>query len=212
MNLLDLIAIVILGISAAAGFAHGFARAGVAFFAGMLGMVFGFWFYATPAAWIHQYISSVWVSNLLGFLLVYWLFLLAGSLIGRLLAKVFRWTGLSFIDRFLGAVFGLVRGALIIVALVAVLLAFTPKPTPNWMVDSALLPYAMNASNVVASLAPGVVKEAFRTSTHEIRDVWLRELEKSREKMDALRSQAAKREKEEKKEQEETQKDKPRPR
>jgi uncharacterized membrane protein required for colicin V production len=75
VSLLDVIAIVILGVSAAAGFVAGFARAGIGFIAGMLGIVFGLWFYSTPAAWVHQYIHSVWVSNLLGFLLVYWLFL-----------------------------------------------------------------------------------------------------------------------------------------
>ena len=211
MSLLDFIAILILGVSAAAGFVAGFARAGVGFFAGMLGIVFGFWFYGTPAAWVHEYIPSVWVSNLLGFLLVYWAFVLAGALIGRLLSKVFRWTGLSLIDRFLGGVFGLVRGALITVAIIAVLLAFSPKPLPNWMVNSKLLPYAVDASNVVAALAPNAIKDAFRISTREVREVWLQEVERSREKMDTLRAKSAQKEKEREKErQEKKQKEKAR--
>ncbi len=196
MSLLDVIAIAILGFSVAAGFVAGFARAGIHFLAGMLGIVFGFWFYGTPAAWVHEYIHSVWASNLIGFLLVYWLFLLAGGLIARLLSKVFKWTGLSWLDRIMGAIFGFVRGALITVAFVAVLLAFAPKPMPNWMVNSKLLPYAVNASDVVAALAPNPIKDAFRTSVREIREIWVQEVKTSREKLANLKARAEKKEKE----------------
>jgi uncharacterized membrane protein required for colicin V production len=110
---------------------------------------------------------------------------------------------LSFIDRFLGGVFGFVRGALICVAFVAVLLAFAPRPMPNWMVGSKLLPYAVDASNVVASLAPGVVKDAFRTSTAEIRDLWVQEVAKSHEKFESLKAKSQKKEKEKRKRTEE---------
>ena len=44
---------------------------------------------------------------------------------------LFKWTGLSWLDRLLGGVFGLVRGSVIAVAFVAVLLAFTAKPLPQ---------------------------------------------------------------------------------
>ena len=196
MSLLDLIALAILGFSIGAGFMAGFARAGIHFAAGMLGIVFGFWFYGTPAAWVHQYIHSTWVSNLLGFLLVYWAFLLAGTLIGRLLSKLFKWTGLSWLDRLMGAVFGFVRGALITVAFVAVLLAFASKPLPNWMVDSKLLPYAVDASNVIAAIAPSQIKDAFRTSLRDLRQIWDQEVQQSRERLESVK--AASRKKKEK--------------
>src|SRR6185295_15757515 len=99
----------------------------------------------------------------------------------KIFSKLFKWTGLSWLDRFMGAVFGLVRGALISVALIAVLMAFTPKPPPNWMVESKLLPYAIDASGVLAGLAPNAIKDAFRESMREVRKVWYQELQKSRE-------------------------------
>ena len=46
---------------------------------------------------------------------------------------------------------------MIAVVMIAVLLAFTPKPMPNWMVESQTLPYAMEASNAIASLAPNTI-------------------------------------------------------
>jgi hypothetical protein len=60
-------------------------------------------------------------------------------------SKLFKWTGLSGSTACSAALFGLVRGALIAVIMIAVLLAFTPRPMPNWMVKSQVLPYAMEA-------------------------------------------------------------------
>jgi uncharacterized membrane protein required for colicin V production len=80
----------------------------------------------------------------------------------------------------LGAGFGLVRGALAAAACVAVLMAFTPRPVPNWMTGSMLLPYALEASDWCASLAPFEVKDAFSASLGEIRDVWKQQLERAR--------------------------------
>jgi membrane protein required for colicin V production len=181
MNLLDLLLIVIVGSSLIAGFAAGFARAGIGFFAAVAGMVFALWFYGMPAATIHKYISSTMVSNLLGFLLVFLLCLALGALLGQLLSKLFKWTGLSWLDHLLGAGFGFVRGVLVAVAFVAVLLAFTPTPPPNWMVGSTVLPYAIDASNMVADLAPRALKDAFHETMFEIQTSWHDQLKRAEE-------------------------------
>ncbi len=120
----------------AAGFVAGFARVSIGFLAAILGVVFGFWFYGIPAGWVHRYLHSVAVSNLIGFLLVFWAILAIGALLAKVSSKLFKWTGLSWLDRLLGGPSVLVRGALIAVVMIAVLLAFTPKPMPNWMVNS----------------------------------------------------------------------------
>src|ERR1700722_9094633 len=137
MNLLDLLLAVIVGISVATGFVAGFARVGVGFIATISGLLFGFWYYNVPAAWIRDHWTmSANLSNMLGFFAVFMLFMIVGALIGKLLSKLFKWTGLSWLDRFLGGVFGLLRGGLMAVILVAVMMAFTPKPLPTWMVGS----------------------------------------------------------------------------
>jgi uncharacterized membrane protein required for colicin V production len=102
VSLLDLLVVVVVGLSVAAGFVAGFARVGIGFVAAILGVVFGFWFYGVPAAWIHRYLHSVAVSNLIGFLLVFWAILAIGALFAKVTSKVFKWTGLSWLDRLLG--------------------------------------------------------------------------------------------------------------
>ena len=180
MNLLDLLLVIIVGASVVTGFMAGFARVGIGFMATVAGLVCGFWFYGIPAAWLHQHLKSAVASNLIGFFVVFFGFVFAGALLGKLLSKLFRWTGLSWLDRLLGGGFGLVRGSLIAVAFVSVLLAFTPRPLPNWMVDSMVLPYAIDASNLCAALAPNALKEGFRESMRDIRKAWDEQMRKKR--------------------------------
>ena len=192
MSLLDVIILAVIGISVVSGFRAGIARVAIGFLAAAMGVVFGFWFYGIPAAWVGTYVHSVTASNLIGFILVFWAFLLAGALVGKAFSKLFKWTGLSWLDRLAGSVFGLVRGALITVALVAVLMAFTAKPLPNWMVDSKVLPYATGASGALAALAPNAIKTAFRESLAEIRKLWNEQIRINREKLEALKAGAKK--------------------
>jgi membrane protein required for colicin V production len=180
VSLLDLVLIAIVGGSVVSGFLAGFARAGVGFLAAITGVLFGFWFYGIPAAWIHTFVSSVAVSNLVGFLVVFVVCVALGGLIGKLLSKLFKWTGLSWLDRLMGAGFGFVRGTLIAVAFVSVLLAFTPRPMPAWMTGSFVLPYAIDTSNVLASLAPRALKDPVSDAVREIRQAWDDQVRKSK--------------------------------
>jgi membrane protein required for colicin V production len=188
MNLLDLLLAVVIGLSVAAGFMAGFARVGVGFIAAISGLIFGFWYYRVPAEWLRgHWTMSENLSNMLGFFVVFLMFVTAGAMIGKLLAKLFKWTGLRWLDRFLGGVFGLLRGALLAVICVAAMMAFTPKPFPTWMVGSQVLPYVLDASNLCSQLAPTAVKEAFRDSVFEIRKLWEEELQKKRKKREDLK-------------------------
>ena len=75
--------------------------------------------------------------------------LLLGALLGRVLGRFLKVTGLSFVDRLLGAGFGVVRGLLISIAIVLALLAFTPgKSPPNAVVHSRVAPYVIDAARV----------------------------------------------------------------
>jgi membrane protein required for colicin V production len=180
LNLLDILLVMIVALSVVTGFVAGFARVGIGFLATIVGLLFGFWFYGIPAATVHKYVSSETLSNIFGFLLIFLGVIAVGGLLAKLLSKVFKWTGLSWLDRLFGAVFGVVRGSLMAVAFVAVLMAFTSKPLPNWMVDSKLLPYAVDASDVCASLAPQALKGAFEDGLREVRKAWEEQLKKNK--------------------------------
>lgn len=188
MNLLDIVLVVIIAGSVVTGFLAGFARVGIGFLATFAGVLVGFWFYGIPADWIHDHgVHSEAASNLLGFLVVFLACTTLGHMIGKLLSKLFKWTGLSWLDRILGAAFGFVRGGLIGIVLVAVLLAFTARPLPNWVIHSRVLPYSIDASNLCADLAPNAIKDAFRESMRDIRKAWEEQFKKHPKKAPDLK-------------------------
>ena len=160
----------------------GFARVGIGFLAGVLGVVFGFWFYGTPAAWVHKYIHSVTVSNLIGFILVFWAFLLAGALVGKIFSKLFKWTGLSWLDRLMGAGFGVARGVIVCVALITAIVAFAPGKDsgtpPRSVVDSKLAPYMIDAAHTLTKAAPRELRDGFGRRYEQVKRVWEQALKK----------------------------------
>jgi membrane protein required for colicin V production len=172
MNLLDLLLAAIVAASVITGFRSGFTKAAFGLIATFAGIILAFWFYDVPAEWYAAFFDSKIVTYVLGFLTVFLAAIMAGALVGRLFSAMFKVVGLGFLDRLAGAVFGLVRGALAAAAAVVILLAVTPRPSPPWMRGSKLLPYALDVSNVVASLAPSAVKTAVTGSIDEIKKAW----------------------------------------
>ncbi len=172
MNLLDFLLIIIVGYSVVTGFMAGLARVGIGFAATIVGVFCGFWFYGIPARFLNEYLRSETASNLLGFFVVFSAAVLAGGLLGRLLSSMFKWAGLSWLDRLLGAGFGFVRGTFLAVAVVTVITAFAPNPPPRFIVDSKIMPYATAAGNVFAAVAPHDMKESYRSSRAKLQRLW----------------------------------------
>lgn len=65
--------------------------------------------------------------------------LLVGAIVTWMLRKLVQGTGLSGTDRLLGGVFGIARGAALVV-LVVLMLGLTPFPRDAWWRESRLLP------------------------------------------------------------------------
>jgi len=169
---MDLLLALVIASSVLAGFASGFARAGVGFAAMIFGMFAGFWFYGIVAAYVIDYVSSPALANLIGFFVILVGVMLVGAIVGRILAKFFKWVGLSWLDRLLGGAFGLLRGFVIAAAMVTVLLAFSPSPPPRSVVDSKILPYVINVSDVLAALTPREIKDSFYSTKDKVKAVW----------------------------------------
>jgi membrane protein required for colicin V production len=172
VNWIDILLVLVIGFSVLSGFTAGFGRVGVGFIATILGIFLGFWCYGIAAAYVLDYVTSHAIANLVGFFVIFIGIVLIGAVIGQLLARLFKWIGLSWLDRLLGAGFGFVRGIVIAVALVTVLLAFAPSPPPRSVVQSRLMPYMIDASNILAALTPREVKDAFWDTKEKVKKAW----------------------------------------
>jgi membrane protein required for colicin V production len=172
MSWLDFVFGIIIIASIAAGFSKGFVRIGIGFIAALVGIVLASWFYGTAAGWLTPYVSSPGIANFLGFLTIFALVLTFGALVSMLLVRLFKLVGLSWLDRLLGAVFGVVRGLLVSVALLMIMLAFAPTRTHNTVVDSYFAPYVMESANLLSAIAPFELKDGFRRGYVEIKKAW----------------------------------------
>jgi membrane protein required for colicin V production len=175
LNWIDLLLLVVIGVSVLTGFAAGFARVGVGFIAMIVGLFGGFWFYGIVGAYVLDYVSSRAIANLIGFFVIFFGVLILGAIVGRILAKFFKWAGLSWLDRLLGGAFGLVRGLVIAAGMVTVLLAFSPSPPPRSVVYSKLIPYVINVSGVFAALTPREIKDSFYATKDKVKAAWSQE-------------------------------------
>ena len=132
-NWFDIALIVIMLWSALAGLRAGLARVVIGFIATIFGLLTGFWFYRILAAKLMPWVKTPAAANILGFLALFIGVLILGSIISTLFSRIFNWIGLSWFNHFLGGIAGVLRGALVVAALVDVLVAFSPSPTPSFI-------------------------------------------------------------------------------
>lgn len=173
-NWLDYLLMLIVAASAACGVAKGFARSGIGLLAALAGLVLGIWFYGTAGSFLQPYVSTPAIANFIGFWIVFLACLLVGALAGKLLAALFKWAGLSWFDRALGGLFGLLRGLVGAVAVVLLLLAF-PRQAPSQAVaNSRCAPYLAGAARACAAMAPRELRDAFQSSYDRVKEIWNR--------------------------------------
>jgi membrane protein required for colicin V production len=88
-----------------------------------------------------------------GFVLVFVAAVFAGMLLTWLISKLFQAAGLRPADRALGAVFGLMRGVVILMVLVVVV-TMTPLKTQAWWLHSTTAPWVMVAVKGLKPVLP----------------------------------------------------------
>lgn len=172
LNWLDITLVVILAISVAGGVVRGFARSCIGLAGAVAGIVLGIWFYGVVAYFFLPYTSSAGLANIIGFLLVFFGCVLAGALLGKLLVALFKWAGLTWLDRMLGAMFGLFRGGAVAIAIVLAIVAFSPNPPPRSVVGSRYSSYLIDAARVCATIAPRKLKDSFQENYDQVRKLW----------------------------------------
>ncbi len=125
----------------------------------VVGYLVASWQYPRTAAWVRPHVNSEWVANIFGFLIIF----VAIVAIAGLIAKLARWAmnkaGLTWFDRVLGGLFGLLKGSLIIAILLMMFTAFTP--TSEYLSGSQLAPYFLVVGRAAIWLAPSPLRSQF---------------------------------------------------
>lgn len=124
MNIVDLVVLIIVGVSGLVGLLRGAVREIFGLAALLIGFVLALNYYGPAARALGAGISNPLVAQgaaFFGILLVAWA---AFALVGMLLRRILKLLSLSWLDRLGGLAFGLARGALIVSVLTWSLAAF----------------------------------------------------------------------------------------
>jgi membrane protein required for colicin V production len=121
---------------------------------------------------IEPYIHSRPIANVIGFFIVYVIVIVLGFLLALAVEKLFKIVHLSWLNRLLGGMFGVVRGVVVGAVVVLVIMAFPTKWPPGVVARSRLAPYMVDAAHAMAAAAPHEVRTGFRRSYDKIREIW----------------------------------------
>ncbi len=140
-NQLDWIIVVIVGLSALLSLWRGFVREALS----LAGWVVAFIVANLAAVHVANGIGDL-IANRTGRYIVAWslLFvvtLVASSITARITSKLIKASGLGIADRLLGMVFGVLRGTLIVMALVFVVREIVPRSEQSLLDESQLMPH-----------------------------------------------------------------------
>lgn len=124
------------------------------------GLALGSWEYGRLAPWVGQWVKSASTANLVAFLAIFFGTVLLAGIAGRIARWAVRSVGLGFLDRTLGALFGVIRGAAVVSIILMALAAFAPETTP--LAQSELAPYFLLAAQGATWITPPEIRKQVR--------------------------------------------------
>lgn len=156
----------------AQGVLMGFSRVATGLAATVAGILLGLYFYGVAGSFYTPYVKSSGIANVLGFFTIFVVIQIMGGIAGWGLNKIFKWTGLGWMDRLLGAGAGALKGVLVAIVVVMVITAFPVDPVPESVAGSRFAPYVAGASEIVSQLAPHELKGGFAETYGRLKEYW----------------------------------------
>ena len=149
----DFVVLAILAVSGTLGLVRGLLKELLSLVAYIVAFAAAIWWGPTVYGWLEPYIETSLLRMGLSYAAVFILVLLAVGLVNMTLSALIRTTGLSPADHGLGGMFGLARGLLIVLVLVA-LAGYTPLPDEPWWRDAMFSHSATEAVKHLKSWLP----------------------------------------------------------
>ncbi len=143
-------------ISSAVGLLRGFVQEAFSLFLWLVAIWVGLTFSREFSIFLQQLISSPAARIAVSFLILFLMTFIVGGLVSFLLGTLIKKTGLTGSDRFLGMLFGVARGG-ILVAIIIMLAGMTPLPEEPWWQESVLIPPFQSLAMWLKEVAPSTL-------------------------------------------------------
>lgn len=153
MTVVDVVVIFVIFLSALFSLIRGFVKEAISLATWIIAIWLAATFAPKLAAALPDGIESEAVRQAIGFGVLFVLTLIVGTIVNTLINQFVKKTGLSGADRIFGVIFGILRGALIIIVFV-VIAGMTPLPEYEWWQSSTLLQWFESAAIVIQEYIP----------------------------------------------------------
>ncbi len=154
---------------------RGIWRGAIAQVFSIVGLVSGFvlasHFYLAVAGKLTQAFPDLKAAEAISFALLFLLTWFCLAVCGAWLARLFRKTGLGFVDRFWGLILGCLKALLAAVILVSGVTFVLPSDSPL-LRQSKLVPYVYEAARIVVEITPKRVRDQFNTKREQLLEYW----------------------------------------
>jgi len=167
MAWVDLAILGVLIVATLAGLAQGFFRSFCSLAGLFLGFMLAIWNYRLVGRVFIPIVHIEQIANAIGFLVIALALMLGAALVGGLLTKTFRWAGLGCIDTLLGAVFGFLQGALLVMVAVLVTVAFFPGT--QWLSDARFPRMFFGACHLSMDMSPKQLSDQVRDGLKKLK-------------------------------------------
>ena len=117
LNSADWFILVVLIASGIISFTRGFTKEFLSLFLWIAAFIaaISLEFLATPK--INEFIGNEEISKIISYIFVFVIFIFVGGIVIKFISKLIKWSGASGFDRFLGVLFGLIRGLIVLFAI-----------------------------------------------------------------------------------------------
>src|SRR3954471_7746717 len=160
MSGFDWLIIAVLALSVIAAAAQGFFFEVFSLAGAVVGYLLAAWEYWRLAPWFEQDVKSHAMANASAFMTIFFCVMLIAGIAGKITRWLMKEVGLRWVDRLLGAAFGMVRGILVVSILVLATTSFAPDS--KWLERSQLAGYFAVSARAAAAAAPAAMREQFQ--------------------------------------------------
>ncbi len=171
MNKFDMLIIAILAFCVIRGVFRGLIKE----MSSIIGVLAGFYaaysYYMVIARLLSRWISSATYLNILSFLIIFCMVFFVVSILGVVIKYVLDIAFMGWFDRVCGAVFGIMKGVLIVSVLLIVFTAFLPKNN-SFVKNSMLAPHAALVAERMARVVSKDLKQEFTSKIVELKKSW----------------------------------------
>ena len=121
LNLADWFILIVLIASGIISLSRGFTKEFLSLFLWLAAFVaaISLEYLATPK--INEFIGNQEISKIISYIVVFIVFIFLGGIIIKFVSKLIKWSGASGFDRFLGVIFGLIRGLIVLFVIFLIL-------------------------------------------------------------------------------------------